>query len=102
MKQFGYLGIGAGVVLVVLSAIMLSVGGVALGFVTIMCGVISICLEDIYKLIDHNEKLLEQLVKNTSAQHSPAEEIIDQLRQEGLLRPGKSLDDESIDDMLDE
>jgi hypothetical protein len=102
MKALGIMGIIAGAPMVLIGALTLFDGVIEWpllinGLIAILCGAICIALDGVHaglQALDNRLSKTEELIR--SQQPSAADQIVDQLRQEGLLRPGTTGTDEDI------
>jgi hypothetical protein len=98
MKILGYIGVAAGCLAIVFAFAGGNAGLVFLGCVAILCGLVSVTIDDVRKRLQNLEKSVAQLAERSSS----AEDIVDQLRQEGMIRAGAPLDEQSIEEILEE
>lgn len=98
MKILGYIGVVGGLVAILLAFSSGNGGLVFVGLVAILCGVISVAVHNLRERLDS----LETFITRMSQQSASAEEIVDQLRQEGMIRSGDALDEQSIEEILEE
>jgi hypothetical protein len=98
MKLLAYIGVAAGCLAIVLAINEHSSALLFLGIVSALCGAIMVAVCKIAERLTVIEDRLAQLAKQSP---SP-EDIVDQLRQEGLLQGRTPLDDDSVEELMEE
>ena len=108
MKTLGFIGITAGTLMVAIGGICLfAVGIIALtpvliGLIAILCGAICIAFDSVHtRLHALDSKLSETEDLIRSQIPTAAQDIVDQLRQEGVLRSEAKVTDDDVEEMLD-
>ena len=108
MKALGVISIVAGVFMTLLCTLLLFNYGVVVlsalltALIAVVCGVICLAVR---KVFDRLEALDEQLTRIDDAVRSQdattADQIVDELRQSGLLREDRVVDQQAIEEFAD-
>ena len=108
MKALGVIGIIAGALMVFIGARFVFVSPVIalppmlIGLIAILCGAICISLDNVYTRLRAMDEKLARTEQMIRSQQPTAEQMVDELRQEGLIRSGPAtVTDEDIDEMLE-
>lgn len=96
MKTAAYLAIAFGGLVALLAVLERSLVGFALGVFAALGGAILLSLGK----LDRRLELIEDRLTEISQGALSTEAVIDQLRQEGLLRRGDGINDESVQEIL--
>ncbi len=105
MKLLGMIGIYGGLGMIVVGVIvfveagLVAIGPALLGIISIICGSLCNASDDQSKRLDKIERKLGTIHKAIGARNLP-DEIVDQLREEGIIGTQPPVDDSTVDNLL--